>query len=287
MAPYLGLLAVALAGAGWAQLAVGLRPLQVFGAQIAALRTGRIVRIAGNWPREVEPVAAELNALLAAREEDIVRARARAGDLAHGLKTPLQALMGEAGRLRSRGENVAADGIEQVAAAMRAHVERELIRARTAKQVRMAAADVADVAARIVAVLRKTPEGERLDWRVSVPANAIAVIEVEDLVEVMGALAENAARHANLCVKISAEMETEEVRIAVCDDGDGIPTEKLDALMLRGARLDESHQGTGLGLAIAAEIANAHRGSLRLLNASPGLVAEVRLPRAKSNISQA
>jgi hypothetical protein len=40
LAPYLGLLALALIVAGWAQLSVGLRPLRDLGARIAALRTG-------------------------------------------------------------------------------------------------------------------------------------------------------------------------------------------------------------------------------------------------------
>ena len=58
-----------------------------------------------------------------------MRARARAGDLAHALKTPLQALIGEAARLRAAGAGAAAQGIEEIAGAIDRHVQRELARA--------------------------------------------------------------------------------------------------------------------------------------------------------------
>ena len=279
MAPYLGLLALALIGAGWAQLAVGLRPLRDLGARIAALRAGRAARMGSDWPREVEPLAEELDALLAAREADIARARARAGDLAHGFRTPLQALMGEAGRLRARGETAAADGIEETATAMRAQVERALARARTAMQARHASADPAEVADRVVAVLRRTPEGARLDWRLDMPEGLAAAMAPEDLAEALGALAENAARHARSTVTVSARAEDGALCLAVRDDGPGVPPDRLEALTRRGARLDEGHAGIGLGLAIATEIAEAAGGSLDLGNADPGLSAALRLPR--------
>ena len=104
----------------------------------------------------MRPLAAEVDALIEAREAEIGRARARAADLAHGLKTPLQALMGEAERLRTGGAVAAADGIEEVAEAMRRHVERELARARIASAGRAAACDPAQIVPRLVAVLRRT-----------------------------------------------------------------------------------------------------------------------------------
>lgn len=103
LAPYLALLALALSAAGWVQLSIGLSPLRSLGARISALREGRAERMGGHWPVELRPVATEIDDLLAAREAETDRARTRAADLAHGLKTPLQALMGEADRLRGIG----------------------------------------------------------------------------------------------------------------------------------------------------------------------------------------
>lgn len=279
MAPYLGLLAVVLIAAGWTQLVVGLRPLRSLGARIAALRAGRTNRMGADWPREVRPLAAELDALLAAREADIARARTRAGDLAHGLKTPLQALMGEADRLRADGNSKAAAGIEEVAQAMRRHIERELARTRTAARARQAEADVGAIATRVGAVLRRTPAGARLRWTLDLPPGLLAAIDGDDLAEALGALAENATRHAHSAVTLAARAEAGSIRLAVLDDGPGIPEARRAALLARGARLDESGPGSGLGLAIAAEIATAAAGTLSLESLNPGLKAELLLPR--------
>jgi len=281
MLPYLALLLLALIGAQWVQVGVGLSPLRRLGARVAALRRDRGARMGASWPREVQPLASELDGLLTEREAEIANARARAGDLAHGLKTPLQALLGEAARLRARGDAAGADAIEEVAGAMRAHVERELARVRTAARARAARADAATVAARVVRVLERTPDGARLDWRIALPDDLALAIDEADLAEALGALAENAARYAAARVTISARDAGDgRARIDIADDGPGLPPERLSPIMARGVRADESGTGTGLGLGIASEIARAAGGDLALRNTPPGLTACLTLPRA-------
>lgn len=276
---YLALLGAALALAGWVQISVGLRPLAAVGRQVEAVRAGRQTRLGTGFPREVLPLAAELDALIAAREADVERARGRAADLAHGLKTPLQALLGEAARLRERGEAGPAAAIEDIALAMRRHVDRELARARLATRRAALRADPAEVAGRVVAVLRRTPQGAALDWDLRVPHGLFAAIDPDDLTEALGALAENAARHARTRVALTGARVEAGVEIALADDGPGIPPERIVALMARGARDDERGAGTGLGLAIAAEIVEAAGGSLTL-GGEGGLTVRVLLPAA-------
>jgi signal transduction histidine kinase len=275
--PYLALLALTLSLAGWLQLSVGLRPLRSLSERIAALRAGRIERIGEDWPVEVRPVASELDQLLAAREAETTRARARAADLAHGLKTPLQALMGESQKLREKGAGAQADAIEDTARAMRRTVDRELTRARIAAHSATDSADAAQVASRIIAVLRRTPEGSAIDWQQDIPAGLSVALHETDLAEALGALAENAARYAKRSVGFRGEIEGPVVRITVSDDGPGIAPDERPALIRRHARADES--GGGLGLSIASEIAEAAGGSLSL-DTSPqgGLAATLTLP---------
>jgi signal transduction histidine kinase len=280
LAPYLGLLALALSAAGWTQLTVGLRPLQGLGDRVAALRSGAAARMGGDWPVEVAPVAAEIDALLTAREAETERARARAADLAHGLKTPLQALMGEAARLRASGAAAQADAIEDTARAMRRTVDRELARARTAAGADGATSDPAKVAERLIAVLRRTPDGARLDWRQTIPRGLAVALHDADLAEALGALAENAARHANSAVTLSADRDGACLRLTVADDGPGILANQRARLTARHARADES--GTGLGLSIATEIARAAGGDLSLTDARPGLAATLTLPAERN-----
>lgn len=278
LAPYLALLALALTAAGWAQLSVGLSPLRDLGARIAALRKGQAERMGSAWPLELRPVAVEIDSLLAARDAETQRARARAADLAHGLKTPLQALMGEAARLREAGATEAADAIEDTARAMQRALDGELARARTAARTLNASSDPALVAERLIAVLRRTPDGARLDWEQSISAGRSVALHQADLAEALGALLENAARHARRKVVLSARSESDRVHISVMDDGHGIPEAERETLMRRHVRADEI--GTGLGLAIASEIAQAAGGALKLETAEPGLNAVLELPVA-------
>jgi signal transduction histidine kinase len=278
LAPYLGLLALVLTAAGWAQLSVGLRPLRDLGARIAALRMGEAERMGENWPQELRPVAAEIDDLLSARHAETQRARARAADLAHGLKTPLQALMGEAERLRRDGATARAEGIEDTARAMRRTVDRELARARTAARAADASADPALVADRLIAVLRRTPDGAELEWRQEIPPGLSVALHEADLAEAMGALLENAARHARGVVVLSALREGGRLVLSIADDGPGIPEPGRAALMQRHARADET--GSGLGLSIASDIAGAAGGALTLDGAAGGLTARLALPLA-------
>jgi signal transduction histidine kinase len=277
LAPTLGFLGLALVAALAAAIALALRPLSTLGRRAAALNSGRARRLGDDVPAEVRPLAAELDALLTAREDEVERARLRAGDLAHGLKTPLQALMGEAARLRAAGEPDAAQGIEEVVRAMRAHVDRELARARLAAD-GGATCDPHEVASAVAAVLRRTPDGSRLAIEIEGAPATRARIDRADLAEALGALAENAVRHARSRVVIACGREGGRATIRVRDDGPGVEPAFLDRLTDRGVRLDEREGGTGLGLAIAADVAAAAGGALALRNLKLGFEAELVLP---------
>ncbi|MBB4265896.1 sensor histidine kinase [Roseospira visakhapatnamensis] len=287
MLPFLGVLAVALIGAMTAQTRVGLRPLAAVRARLGAIRAGTATRLGTDVPDEVRALAAEVDALLAAREADVVRARARAGDLAHGLKTPLQVLTGDVDRLRAAGQDALADEVAEVAAAMRRHVDRELARARLARSHWGDATARIDARARparvvrgLLAVLRRTPAGARLTWHEDLPEDLAARLDPDDCTEALGNLLDNAARHAVAAVTVTARRDGAWVEISVRDDGPGIPPGRLSEVLRRGARLDSAGVGRGLGLAIVQDIAEAWDGTLDLENADPGLRARLRVPAA-------
>jgi signal transduction histidine kinase len=75
------------------------------------------------------------------------------------------------------------------------------------------------------------------------------------------------------------------IEISIDDDGPGIPEVELGRVLEPFYRLEESRSretgGVGLGLAIAQAIAQAHGGTVTLLNRSVGgLRAKIVLPRA-------
>lgn len=281
VAPYSIVLAAALIIAGWIQIAVGLRPLAMIGARVSDIRAGRSRRLGGDFPTEVRPLASEVDALLDAREQDVIRARRRAGDLAHGLKTPLQALLGEAGRLHDSGHKDSAANIEDIVQSMHRHVDRELARTRVAARAGESSANLAHTVAALLRVVSKTRSGAALDWKLIVDQDINVAADPNDLAEALGALLENAARHARGIVTIKATRLGSNIAIDIIDDGPGIPANRIDALMTRGAR--EDTRGSGLGLAITTEIAEALGGSLTLHPVQTGLMARFEIPASRTN----
>ncbi len=278
--PALGVLALVLITAAWVQVTVGLRPLDAVRRRLGDVRAGRASRLGTAFPDEVRPLAAEVDHLLDAQEKAIARARSRAADLAHGLKTPLTVLASTAGDLRQRGDAAMADEIASVADGMRRHVERELARARAGLTGRAGPpVPVRAVIDRVVRVLRRTPRGQELDWEIDVADDLRVAVDADDLAEMLGNLAENAVKWAHGTVRITGRIDACGLGLAVEDDGPGIPADGIGTALLRGARLDEAQPGTGLGLAIVSDLVEAY-GAPLTLGRSPlgGLQATIRLP---------
>lgn len=262
LTPYLLLLAALLAGAAWIQVLIGLKPLSNIKDRITAIRSGHAKRLGNEFPEEVQPLTHEIDTLLDARDHQIETARTRAADLAHGLNTPLQVLVGTSAKLRSRGENDLAADIEAATENMQRHVERQLARARLQANGTAVAAPVRSIVEKIAAVVQKTPDGAGRSWAIDIPQNARAIIHPDDLAEAIGGLVENAARHARTRVVISCRRDDGVTALRIGDDGPGIPEEYQSDALARGHRLDVTKPGTGLGLAIASDIAGAWGGTI-------------------------
>ncbi|MDB5554632.1 MAG: hypothetical protein JWL86_4616 [Rhizobium sp.] len=276
MLPYLTLLGLLFIAATMLQITIGLKPLGALREKVSEVRQGREKRIGDAFPSEVLPLTRELDELVASRENQIQRAREHAADFAHGLKTPLQALAGDIRRLRERGETELADQIQSLAALMRRHVDHQLARARMAGRP-TGNADARAVVDRLVAVLERTPKGELLRWALSNPGEVRVRIDVEDLTEVLGNVLDNAVRYARETITIRTTRAGGGVSIVILDDGPGIPPDKIEFVLGRGGRLDETSGGAGLGLAIANDIVTAGGGSLSIENGHPGLRVVIRL----------
>ncbi len=262
LTPFLLLLGALLAAAAWVQVLLGLRPLDGIRDRIAAIRSGQVQRLGSEFPEEVQPLTREIDTLLEARDRQVETARARAADLAHGLNTPIQVLIGGIAKLRSKGETAIASDLEAATNTMQRHVERQLAKARLQANGGYTSAPARSTVDRVVAVVRKTPDGERLEWSTSIPDDLRIAIHPDDLSEAIGGLIENAARHARSRIAISAEPSDGSVILRISDDGPGIPEEYQADVLTRGRRLDATRPGSGLGLAIVADIAEAWGGSI-------------------------
>lgn len=273
LALFLALLWAILSAAAWAQVALGLRPLARVREQLHELKRSSRERLAVAPAREIEPLVRAINELADAREVDLARARRRAANLAHALKTPLAAIAAQSRRVRETGATDAADGLDRSIAAASTAVDRELARSRAA-EIRAAATEVSTAALAaaesVVGVVERAEFVAQLVFEVEVPVDLFVPVAGEDLLELLGTLIENAARFARRRVLISGDDSAEGRKLSVEDDGPGIDPAQMAAVFERGARLDESGGGHGLGLAIAKDLAEATGAEISLARSKLG-----------------
>lgn len=272
-------LGLVLAAGVWIQIASGLRPLAALATAVARVRGGADRRMSQQVPTEVEPLVTEMNSLLEAQERDLVRARDRAADLAHGLKTPLTALAADIRALRNRGDDEIAGNLEALADAMRRHVERELARTRIRHGTSRTATPLKEAASRIARVVARTPSAEGKRLAVEVSEDVALPVDADDLNEVLGNLLDNAARHARMLVRVSAPSDAKTLSLLVEDDGPGLAEADRALALARGGRIDRGG-GAGLGLAIVRDIAEAYGAEVGLDRSElGGLQVRVAFPR--------
>jgi signal transduction histidine kinase len=280
---YPHLLMVIAAGAmlaGFSIVRAGLKPLIDLRSRLGDVQSGNARRVEGRYPAEVQPVVTDLNALLAHQEEAVSRAIAKAGDLAHGLKTPLAVLANEADRAAAAGQPELAAAMTEQVERMRRQIEYHLAHARAAASGAAAGAraSVADSAAGLARTLLRLHTDRGLAIDVSVPADHAVRCQREDLDEMLGNLLDNACKWAKTRVTIGSG---EEGAILVEDDGPGLVASMREAVLQRGVRADQAAPGSGFGLAIVRDLAELYGGTIAL-DASPlgGLRATLRLPAA-------
>lgn len=121
----------------------------------------------------------------------------------------------------------------------------------------------------LVGVVERTEFGAKLVFEVNIPEDLRLPVAGEDLLEIVGALIENAARYARRRVRVTGQA-IEGGALSVEDDGPGIESEKVAEALVRGGRLDEAGSGHGLGLAIANDLVDATRGAITLLRSDLG-----------------
>src|SRR5690606_13603956 len=128
----LALLWLVLSIAAYMQVSLGLRPLDRLRRDLDRLRRSPSARLQDHHPHEILPLTEAINAMASAREADLARARRRAADLAHGLKTPLAVVAAQSRRVRDAGADGAAESIDRAVEAVGAALEAELARSRAA-----------------------------------------------------------------------------------------------------------------------------------------------------------
>ncbi len=286
----LAMVAIVSMVAGFWIVRKGLRPLDEMRRRLAAVQNGAARQVEGEYPTEVQPLVRDLNALLEHQEQAVGRAVAKAGDLAHGLKTPLAILGQEADRAAAAGQQELAGAIAEQVERMRRQIEYHLAHARAAASGAMPGVhcDVRESAEALSRTLLRLHADRGIAIDVQVPADHAARCQRQDLDEMLGNVIDNACKWAGTRVVVRSHVislnatASPFVEITVEDDGPGLAAAMRETVLQRGVRADEAAPGSGIGLAIVRELAELHGGAI-VLEASllGGLRASLRLPSAR------
>nr|WP_149892202.1 ATP-binding protein [Roseibium aestuarii] len=285
----LAVLGIGLVGAIFWQVRFGLRPLTRLQHSLAEVREGLMDGVDEDMPRELAPLAGELNALIRSNREVVERARTHVGNLAHALKTPLSVLINEA---RS-AEGPLARKVEEQTSHMQTQVQHHLERARLAAQRRVigVACDVEPLVERLVRAMGRIYRDRdvELDWQA--PAGLRFRGEAQDLEEMTGNLLDNACKWARLQVRVQVRQLAADrsgrsfLELLIEDDGPGLSPDQRREAVQRGKRLDETVPGTGLGLAIVVDLAGLYGGEVALSDSDlGGLAVRLTLPAADERL---
>ncbi|HYD60257.1 MAG TPA: ATP-binding protein [Noviherbaspirillum sp.] len=202
--------------------------------------------------------------------------------ISHDIRTPLTAIVGLSSTMagdrplapETRRELV--DAIQENAVRMNSLVTNLLDMARLHagtlrlnRQWQM----LEEVVGSALAMLSQTLAGRRIDVALP-PAMPLLEFDAVLMERVLCNLLDNAAKHApdGGTIRIAAAVDGKEARIAVEDDGPGIPRGMEEQIFVKFARgtAESARPGVGLGLSICRTIVEAHGGRIWAENRPEG-----------------
>ncbi len=230
---------------------------------------------------ELDAVSEALDTSATALARLVQRERELVGDVSHQLRSRLTALQL---RLEALAEHPEAETALEARAALEqaerlAEVLDELLAAaRAARAVGAEPLELRPALNAIAEEWREQVKSHGRTLRVRVADGLLARATPARLREAIGVLLDNALRHGEGAVVVSARSEEGTVVVEVSDGGAGVPDELAAHIFERGVSGGGS---TGVGLALARALVDADGGRLELSTARPATFA-VFLPVPKA-----
>lgn len=254
----------------------GLQPLRELAERVGHIENGERADLSGAWPREVQPLVANLETLLSGEQQRRTRMRNTLADLAHSLKTPL-AVLRSADVRAADFDDIQREQLDRMEEVVAWHLQRAV----GGNHRLLQRVELMPVLERLRATLQKVYAQRALRFDIEGDARAQFRGDERDLMEILGNLLDNACKYASaaVSVRIQGGYNGEALRICIDDDGSGVSPELRDSLLQRGARADTRREGQGIGLAVVMDIVTAQRGGLEV-GESPlgGARVEISLP---------
>jgi two-component system OmpR family sensor kinase len=279
----------------WLLVGRGLAPLGAIARAIATRAPSSLEPLSERGlPNEVQPMVAQLNALLARLGEAIETQKRFTADAAHELRTPLSALQLQLQVLeRAQTPEDRREALEHLKAGAR-RANRAVGQLLTLARLEPEAAQGTPAPVRLdrlvqscVADIEPLATAKRIELRLGRVEPPAVTGREEALRTLLDNLVENAIRytHAGGRVTVDAFEGGEGPVLAVTDNGPGIPAEERKRVFDRFYRVPgNGAPGSGIGLAIVKAIADSHRASVELADGEggKGLTVRVRFPKSKT-----
>lgn len=254
---------------------------------------GNLANTFNRMLERLETAFSEQKSDFAKLEEQYELQRRFTADASHELRTPLTRIKVSASSALggTEGESDlkrALEIVDRSADDMDRLIRRLLLLARSdAGQLIQGSQDV-DLVDLCAEFQKPATEGEPA-VQIDAPEGPLFVFGDPDLLSrAIGNLVENAVRHTPPSGHVTLRLasDSDEVRVTVEDDGEGIPPEALPHVFERFFRVDSarsrSEGGAGLGLAIVKSVAQAHGGSVAIdSELGKGTKVTLRLPQKR------
>jgi signal transduction histidine kinase len=288
-------LAVALATAGgFFYSRVFAHPIERVTRTAAAIRAGELdARTGMSGEDPVGLLGRTLDEMAASIQAEREFERRLTADVAHELRTPLQAIQAtveaiQDGVLPAENLGVVRDETVRLGRLAESILELSRLENRSVR-FKMAPIDPAVPLTRAVDSHRALFESLELTLVSEVAEGSTVSADLDRLTQAFGNLLSNAARYtpAGGTVTVRLAVEPKQVVVSVRDSGIGIPEEQRDRVFTRFWRSDaareRSRSGFGVGLAMVREIVDQHGGSVSFSSnePEPGTTSEVRLPATR------
>ena len=244
----------------------GFRPLRKVASDVARIESGQAERLQGDYPRELEPLARNVNRLLETEKSNQDRIRNALDSLAHSLKTPLAVIQAGLPLHGGDAEGSMQNAVDEMSRLIATRLERA---GTSARRTLAQPVPVREQLQRILDSLQKVYSHKMIQTEVTMDEKLVFYGEKRDLLELMGNLLDNAFKYGKSQVRVSGETldphaSRSGLSLRIEDDGPGIDESQWKALLQRGSRGDEQVEGHGLGLAIVLELVTAYGGEVTI-----------------------
>ena len=260
---WLGLIALLLLILLLVSLNAALLPISRLNKQIRQAERGQLKRIDQRYPPELEKLKSSINHLLDTEQQQRSRYKNSLSDLAHSLKTPLAVLSGTEGLPEQAKEPISQINLQ---------IQRQLKRAVAGTTSSFEqAVPIKPVVDKLFNAMYKVYADKNLTLTHDIQHEELGFNgDITDLMEILGNVLDNACKAAAKQVTLSVLTSLNKLLINIEDDGPGIPKDKREQLLERGARLDSYKEGQGIGMAVVADLVSAYQGQLEIKQSDLG-----------------